>query len=433
MVSLKKLLHYGFWAIALSLVTASTLPTLAQVPGTFLPSVYGDVPVSPLPSPVRTPQKLPFLHKKILQLDQDLQEAHRPYIGHIFSYSNEPLDTFDNKLATVTEGAELGFYPNRQTQVQLDFLPTIAGLSQPQMYMNQYRATIRNQPTNRLRLLGSLALVHTFHNVKPGVALIGGAGINYALSDRIRVVGGFNRDIVGDSRLSAVGINLPGSNFLVGRVKRNRFTMGTSIRLDPRTDVDFRYSLGVDIGHHMQKNPFQEFSLRVGRTLVAHEPGAHLQLLQPSFQFLATGFKYDLSNFGNVSLKPQDNIYANAASLYQAFAGLTANPIPDLSAPLPAGVGGYFSPQKFFLTQTRLDVSGRVIGRLFYKLGGSLGTQNFKNTTTSLGQTGIVGTANAALTMRIGKHITVEQGWYFLQAANNYQRNVIYNEGRYYF
>lgn len=433
MASLKKYLYLGFWAFALALVTFLSAPAFAQVPGTFLPSVYGDTAVTPMPSPVRIPAKVPFLQRKILQLDQDLQEAHRPYIGHIFSYQNEPLDTFDNKLATVTEGAELGFWPTRQTQVQLDFLPTIAGLSQPQIYMNQYRATVRTQPTNRLRLLGSLALVHTYHNVKPGVALIGNAGINYAISDRIRLVGGFTRDIIGDSRLSAVGLNLPGSNFLVGRVKRNRFTMGTSIRLTPKTDVDFRYSLGVDIGHHMQKNPFQEFSLRVGRTLVAREPGAHLQLLQPSFQFMATGFKYDLSGFGNVSLEPSNNIFANSASLYQAFAGLNANPIPNLQAPLPAGVGGYFSPQKFFLTQNRIDVAGRVVGKLYYKLGGSLGTQNFKNATTSLGQTGLVGTANAALTMRLGKHITIEQGWYFLQAANNYQRNVIYNEGRYYF
>lgn len=403
----------------------------AQVPGTVLPSVYGDVPQTPLPFSVRVPAGTTFLKKKVLQLEQELEQSRRPYIGHIFSYANEPLDNRNNRVDTLTNGLEAGFYPTRQTQVQFNYMPIIFGLPRPTICGHQYIATVRSQPTDRLRFVTSAGLVHTFNHTKAGVAVIGGAGASYAVNDRVRLQADYRRDIVGDSRLSAVGLELPGSEVLVGRIKRNKFSVGISVRPTTKTNVSFRYSGGFDAGHRVKTNPFQEFDFRVARQLVSRERTSHLQFLEPSYEFLFTGFKYDLSNFGNATLIPPDNAGLAAAMARSSANGQTA--IPIAAGTKQAGVGGYFSPQRFFLNSMRVDAGGRLFGSLFYRVGGSLGTQDIKNTFTNPGHIGIVGTANVVLSARFGKHVTVEQGWLFLQAADSYQRNVLYTQSRYYF
>jgi hypothetical protein len=385
-----------------------------------------------VPSRLNLPETIPFVKRKTLQLKDELEQARRPYLANIFSYTNEPLDTIDNKVDTITNGVEFGFFPTRQTQVQLDFLPTIFGLKQPRSYGHEYRATVKSQPTDRLRVVSSLGLFHTFHNVKSGLAVIGSSGGSYSLTDRIRLNAEYRRDIVGDSRLSAVGRNLPYTDTLIGRVKRNQWSAGISLRPFTRTDVDFRYSLGFDKGHNLQANPFNEFSLRAAQTLVAKERGSALQLLQASYQLMALGFKYDQSAFGNTTLiaaKDKDEINGRIQQI--AKGQIEAPRGEDEKRPQ---VGGYFSPQLFYSNSFRLDMAGKIVKTpLYYRLGGSLGLQDVKNTGSNLGHPGVLGTANASLSWRMGRHIAVEQGWYFLQAADTYQRNLIYNQTRYYF
>jgi hypothetical protein len=50
-----------------------------------------------------------------------------------------------------------------------------------------------------------------------------------------------------------------------------------------------------------------------------------------------------------------------------------------------------------------------------------------------LGHTSLLATASVTVTTRLGEKMTMEQGYYFLQANNNFQRNVIYNTVRYHF
>lgn len=407
------------------------LPVSAQIDGTFAPSVYGDVPAAPLPQRLEFPYDAPFLQRKALELQSSLREKQRPYVAHIFSYANEPLNNIDGRLDTITTGGEFGFSPDSQTQVQLAFLPSIFGLKRPSVFGHEYRATVWSQPSDRLKYYLSAGLFHTFHKVHPGVAFVGGCGATYALSDRIRANVEYRRDIVGDSRLSAVGLNLPGTDELVGRVKRNRLSIGTTVRTTAKTSIDFRYSTGFDAGHKVPTNPFNEFGLRISRTLIARAPGAHMQWMQPSYQFLATGFGRDLSSFGNLSFAPDNSINSNLARLRLAASGESVAPhLPHQQA---RGVGGYFSPQIFYLNALRLDAHGRLLGAIYYRLGGSIGTQDFKSMSATLGHIGLVGTANASLSVRLARNVTVEQGWLFLQAANAYQRNIIYTQTRYYF
>ncbi|MBI4534209.1 MAG: hypothetical protein HY711_09730, partial [Candidatus Melainabacteria bacterium] len=403
----------------------------AQIDGTFAPSVYGDVPSAPLPQRLQIPYEVSLFKRKALELQSSLRERQRPYFAQVFSYANEPLNDFDGRLDTITASGEFGFFPNSQTHVQLAFLPSVLGLKRPSIFGHEYRATVWSQPSDRLKYYLSTGLFHTFHKVHPGVAFVGGGGATYALNDRLRANIEYRRDIVGDSRLSAVGLNLPGTDELVGRVKRNRLSIGASVRPTAKTNIDFRYGIGFDAGHKVPTNPFNEFSLRIGRTLIAREPGTHLQWLQPSYQFLATGFKKDLSSFGNLSFIPDGTAAGNLTRVRLAAAGEPT--VPTLPYQKVQGVGGYFSPQIFYLNALRLDTYGRLLGAINYKLGGSIGTQDFKNMSQSLGHISLVGTANASLSMRLSRNVTVEHGWLFLQAANAYQRNIIYTQTRYYF
>lgn len=404
---------------------------IAQVPGTFSPSVYGDTSVTPLPVRVEVPAGTPPVKARAIVLREELEQSRRPYISTQTSYTNEPLGDFNNKLATITPGLEMGFWPGRQTQVQFNYLPTIFGLTKPRIAGQEWRLTVRSQPTTRFKYVLATGLFHTYHNVENGVAVLGTAGGSYAINDRFRLGAEYRRDIVGDSRLSATGLNLQGSDELVGRIKRNRFSVGANWRPFARTDVDFRYSIGFDAGHKIQTNRFNEFSLRLGQTLIAREPGTRLQLLQPSYQFLATGFRKDLSGFGNLTLIPSDDKFENEARAKSSALGFTDLPLGQNEK--RAGVGGYFSPQIFYLHSFRLDAAGRLIGPLYYKTGGSLGIQDFRDTFNNLAHPSMVATANAALTLQLNKHVTIEQGWFILQAANTYQRNVIYNVCRYTF
>jgi hypothetical protein len=402
----------------------------AQTLGVYLPTVYGDTAYKPLPIRLETPITLPPLKKKALELEAALEQARRPYIATIFAYANQSLVSRDFRLNTVTQGLEFGFYPNRQTQIALDFLPTIFGLHSPASAGFLYQGTIRSQLNDRFKYYATLGLMHTFYNVNPGLAVIGNVGASYAFNDHISLYGAYDRTIIGMSQLSAVGVNLPGTDTLVGRVKANFFSVGTNVHLTRRTTLNFRYGGGWVEGHNVKTNPFQEFNLRVGRTLIGREEGAHLQFLQPNFQFIASGFKYDESGFGNATLIPPATPDMAIAQMLASQAGIVGNPLPGQRGPM---VGGYFSPQIFYLSMLRLDAGGRLFGNTYYQVGGGIGPQNFKDSTVNLGDTSLVAAANASITTRMSERITMQTSWYFIQANNNYQRNVIYNQIRYQF
>jgi hypothetical protein len=94
-------------------------------------------------------------------------------------------------------------------------------------------------------------------------------------------------------------------------------------------------------------------------------------------------------------------------------------------------VGGYFSPSIFFLALPRMDVGGRAFGNTFYKAGIGLGPQAFKS--ESFGSPSLLATANVSFSSRLSKHVTMEQGYYFLQAGNVYTRHIVYNQLAYHF
>jgi hypothetical protein len=187
------------------------------------------------------------------------------------------------------------------------------------------------------------------------------------------------------------------------------------------------YTAGIFEGRKIATNFFQEGNFRIAQTVISHERTDHLQYLQPNYQLLVLGFAHDLSGFGNTSMLPSNDIATNITTLQSSALGQTA--LPGTSP----GVGGYFSPKVYFLNNFRLDAGGRLIKHIFWDLGGGMGPQNFDTIGNPLHRTTLVGTFNGSLICRVSKHITLQQGVYFLQAGRSYRRCVVYQQCRYYF
>jgi hypothetical protein len=363
-----------------------------------------------------------------IQLNSEIDESRRPYLASVFAATNQSLVNRDAKLSTITEGLEFGFFPTRQTQVILDYLPTIFKSGGSTLGGQEFRSTILGQPTNRLSYVASFGLFNTFgHDVHSSLSVLGKVGVRYRLTDRIAVSTDFNRYLIANSALTATGLNLPLSGRLVGPVKANQFATTLEVRPTPKTNLTMQYGIGMFEGQNLSSNLFQEGNMRIARTLISHEPTSHLQYLQLSYQLLFLSFAHNLSGFGNLSSIPSDSVNTNIATLQSAAFGQTSTPGTS------PGVGGYFSPRTYFLSNFRLDAGGRLYKHMFWDAGVGLGPQNFQDLTTSLGHTSLVGTANLSLIAKISRHITCEQGAYFLQAATSYGRFVCYQQTRYYF
>ncbi len=400
----------------------------AQSVGTFLPSVYSDAASQPIPLRVQSPVGMPVINRQAYALKQRLDDAHRPYISNVFAFSSQPLNDINYKYNSFTEGVEAGFYPNLQTKIQFDYLPTYFSGGRKSVIGTEYSTKITAQPTNRLKYFGKIGLYETGRDVRSGSSVIGGTGATYSINDRLSMSAGFAREIVGNSLLSAVGQNLPGTRELVGRVKSNAFSIGPNIRLTRKTDISLRYVGGVYTGDNVRTNPFQEVNLRLAHTLIGREEGARVHFLQPSLQLLVTGFRFDESGFGNLTFAQPSTLQAAITQLQQSRAGVINNLTPGQKGPM---VGGYFSPSIFFLALPRMDVGGRAFGNTYYKAGVGLGPQVFKS--NSFGSPSLLATANVSFSSRLTKHVTMEQGYYFIQAGNVYTRHIVYNQLAYHF
>lgn len=424
-----------FLALLLTLaVTAfGAFPCQAQVTGAYSPGVYNEPAYGPIPERRETLEQTPSSPSlQAIQLSNEMEESRKAYIGTVSAFTNQSLVDRNFQLTTVTPGVEFGFFPNEQTQVKLDYLPTLFGLHNPLLAGEEFRGTILGQPTNRLRYVASLGLYHTFPRlIEPSLSILGQLGARYAITDRIAVRADFSRYLIANSRLTATGLNLPLTDTLVGPVKANQFTAGLDVRPTAKTEISCDYSLGFFEGQRIATNFFQEGNFRIGRTILSREREAHLQFVQPSYQLLILNFAHDLSGFGNASLIPSSDPAENLARLRSSLAGQTS--LPNVPYMPVAGVGGYFSPQIYFLNNLRIDAGGRLFKQVFYDVGGGLGPQNFKDVSTRLDHTQLVGTANFSIIAKVSKHVTIEQGAYFLQAGNVYRRYVLYQQSRYYF
>jgi hypothetical protein len=410
---------------------------VAQVPGVFFPSAVGPVQEGFAPFPGVAPSDLPFYQSQRSQLESELGFLRRPYLNVISAYANQSLLPRPGQMDSFTPaGLEYGFYPFKQSQVQLFYLPTIFGtarLNHPREFGEEYRGVFRFQPTDRLKLHLQVGLFHfgQTSRIDSGLLVLGAAGFNYTINDRLSVMGGFRRDILGSNFLATAGLNLPGTNTLVGRVTQELFYVIANARLTRKTALSFYYGGGIETGSKVKTNPFQQFSLYLTRPLYTADVNKHISLILPAYQFLAQSWRFDLSGNGIDTLTLPTDPAQRALALTAAQLGATSLPTPPgQKAP---GVGGYFSPQLFYLSSFNILVAGHLAGPVYYAGGGGVAVGSSKFTFGHLDQVGFGGGANASIFYRLGRNVKQEHGWFFLQGSNTYRRQVFYSETKYYF
>ncbi len=411
-------------------------PANAQVPGTFFPTALGEIQEGFTPFPQAAPEDLPYLETAPIQLETEMSASRRPYLNLVSSYANQSLLEPQGQLDTFTPTmSEFGFYPHPQTEVKLSYIPTIfgrAGLRGPRVFGNEYRATTKWQPTERLKLAGQLGLYQWYQSkvAAGGLDVLGAVSASYAVHDRVQLTGGFRRDILGNTLLSATGLNLVDNGALVGRVKQNLFYMIADFRPERKTTLSLLYSGGIETGHKISGNGFQQGSLFLSRPIYSAAPHKHLSVLAPSYQLLMFSWNKDYSGLGNLALQvqPPTNPVDRFAMIQSSRAGQTSVD-PDVR---PA-VGGYFSPKAFMINAINLNAAGRVAGPVYWRGGVGYSLTNAKNTFSrfSIADPGYF--ANAALTYRLGKRALQEHGWYFVQGENVYRRNVVYSQTKFFF
>jgi hypothetical protein len=397
----------------------------AQVPGTFFPSALGEVQEGFTPFPQSAPADLPYLETAPIQLESEMSASRRPYLNFISSYANQSLLQPQGQLDTFTPVmGEFGFFPNHQTEVKLSYIPTIfgrAGLRGPRVFGTEYRATSKWQPTERLKLAGQVGLYQWYRAkvASPGLDVLGAVSASYAVHDRVQLTAGFRRDILGNTLLSASGLNLVDNGALIA-----------DLRPDKKTTVSLLYSGGIETGHKMDGNGFQQGSLFITRPLYSAPSNRRISVIAPSYQMLMFSWAKDFSSVGNLALQtqPPTNPVDQFAMIQSSRAGQTSvdpNPIP--------AVGGYFSPKAFMINAMNLNVAGRLAGPVYYRGGVGYSLTNAKDSFSKFSITKPGYFANTALTYRMGKRALQEHGWYFVQGDDVYRRNVLYSQTKIFF
>lgn len=412
----------------------------AQVTGTFYPSAIGEIQQGFAPFPQAAPTDIPWPRNQLMQLQSDLRLLRKPYLNLISAYANQSLIQRAGQMDSFTPHlVEFGFFPARQSEVKLSYIPTIfglAGLRSPRVFGQEFRGTFRTQPTDRLKLSAQLGLYNFVGSqyTKGGLGVVGAAGGTYALHDRARLTFGYRRDILGSSLLATAGLKLPGSGLFVGRVKQNLYFLIADLRPTRKSLVSLYYGFGNEVGYNEKTNPFQQFGIYTTRPIYQRVPESHLSLVLPSYQFIAQGWHNDLNSVGNSVLltQPPTDPAVYQATLQSSLLGQTMIPPPAGAKPGP-GVGGYFSPKQFYVNNCNLDIAGRLFGPVYYRGGVGIGFGSSKTSFSKLNHIGFGGGANAAISYRVGRHMIFEHGWYLLQSQTVYRRQILYSQTKFIF
>jgi Cellulose synthase operon protein C C-terminus (BCSC_C) len=192
-------------------------------------------------------------------------------------------------------------------------------------------------------------------------------------NDKVRYTIGASRSNVEESMLSAAGLlptNGPFAGDRVGTVTDNRATFGLSWQLPAQLDLVGEAALGARTGSHVGTNAFGRAGGGPGWNAVARSPESPVSLLRLGAWLEYFAFADDRLGYGGASLIDSQGRPVPPEVL--GSDGISPEP-----SPTNPGVGGYFSPSRFFGAVGRLEIRGRPSASVEYSLSGSLGTQSF--------------------------------------------------------
>lgn len=249
----------------------------------------------------------------------------------------------------------LGITPRKLWQPRVFTSPSSTGIVD-----YSFGGTLKNW--DRLTLDGDMALLHFAQS--DSTNLIYQAHAKYDFNDQFHMKLGGRRLQNPNSLLSYAGYRPfrgPYDGDLVGQAMENMFFVEFNTLPFRNFDLNAGYEAGLVTGHRIQDNFKQQTFFSFGYTVPYQKDHA----VRLGYEFLY--FMYDKNaTFGFFNLDDG-----------------TSKPVvlldPVTQAPGPTVFGGYFSPTYFFLNALRLDLRGSFKNKLIeYRLGGSLGIQNFK-------------------------------------------------------
>ena len=231
-----------------------------------------------------------------------------------------------------------------------------------------------------------------------GTANVNGlASVSYSPTDPLTLYVTASRTYVEESLLSATGLRPrtgPFAHDLVGQVMETKGVAGATFKLPLGFDVSAEGGGGVRDGHHVGVNPFGQARGIAGYNVISGPPEKPVSHLRLSYQLNYFGFADDRSGFGGASMLTADGQH----TIRPEFLGSDGiSPHPTANNP---GVGGYFSPSYFVSNILRVDLAGRLIDSLTYRVSAFGGIQNYTDTATQ-GAFGFAAIVDYALTDRV--------------------------------
>jgi tetratricopeptide (TPR) repeat protein len=308
-------------------------------------------------------------------LDKELNLLMRPTLRSGFLYSQQGGDGTTNALRSYA-------FPN---QIEMSLTPQIrvrggynyrkfwlpdTSISPRVTFANQYSVGTTAKLLDRLTFDGDLSI--TQFTQSDSTNLTYQARLIADVTDRIRFQAGMRRTPYDLSLLSFSGFSPsvgPLAGQLVGQVRENAVFAQLNMGPWKGWDLNGGYEFAWIDGNNVQNNTKNQAFASLGYTqkyLNQHTARIGVESLFFGFAKNATNGYYDV----------------------QGGSGLPVVSLsPATAAPNGVILGGYFSPDQFYLNSVRLDLKGYWLGRLLeYQVGGGVGIQNIRQ--------GVPGVAN---------------------------------------
>ena len=319
----------------------------------------------------------PINPEELEKLKRQITEEMRSNVELLGDYHYESGD-LNNRLDFFRTGAKLTYKWTSATRFYLSGVET-RYLTQDDSYDGwgtNLTLGVRSALSDAVRVQAELG--GTYFSTDT-TSVNGLASINFAPSDTVNLYVTASRSNVEESLLSATGLRPrtgPFARELVGQVMETKGVAGGTVKLPYKFDALAEGGVGTRDGSHVGSNFFGQARGGVGYDVISGVDDKPLSFLRVSYQLTYFGFEDDRLGFGGASLLTADGRH----TINPALLGSDGiSPSPSSGNP---GVGGYFSPQYFISNIARVDLAGRPVEALSYRLSAFAGTQNYTDSST---------------------------------------------------
>lgn len=356
-----------------------------------------------------------FILNRMSGLTQDLEMAMRPTFRTGFYYTAQDGEDSTNRLRHWAVPNQLSFQLTPNVRVRAGYATRRFFIPKLDFFSLNPRATTAHQYslgttfgiTDKLSFDGDASLEN--YTQSSSVNYTYQARLQYRATDTIKFQLGSRRSPNETSFLSYAGYEARNGsliNQLIGQVRET--SIFGEVNLGPWKNVDI--NMGYEFAHVSGENVQNNTKNQVYGSIGYNWQYAQNHALRVAYETLFFG-------------------YAKNATLgyYNQFTNLpviVSQQVPLQQAPDGYILGGYFSPDTFFLNDVRLDLRGSCINKfLEYKIGGSIGVQNFNpGIPGEKNVTGAAYSANAQLTANLTDAISLYGAVDYLDTGGVFSR-----------